>query len=518
MSKNFDVIINGCGPTGLTLALLLAQSGHDIAIVDRHPSIYPLPRAIAYDHEIARILNKLGLHETMQPLVAIPGAYQWRDDAGELLFELNWADQTSISGFPASYLFSQPDLESVLDQTARDHPQITMLRGVEVDRCTQDACGVLLCGTNSEGDAVRLAGRWLVGADGANSLVRTQMGSELEDLGFRADWLVVDVRPRPGHALPLDDDLMLQVCDPARPTTVVSGGPGRRRWEFMALAGETLDDLNSAERAWALLAPWGVTADNGVLERHAVYTFRGAIATQWRQGRAFLAGDAAHLTPPFAGQGLCAGFRDAASLAWRLDLALKGLASDALLASYETERKAHARAWVMNAIDLGKVICVLDPAAAAARNAGMKAARAAGTAPPASAILPHLGAGTHLADHHGGTLAAGGAVDRLGTRGHLDDIIGTGFILISRHEDPAACLSRRNADLVAAIGAICVDMSPSGTVRDSSGAFSRWFDALGADTVLVRPDFYVFGAGIGPGAADSLVDALGTWMTLQVRA
>ena len=165
--------------------------------------------------------------------------------------------------------------------------------------------------------------RYLVGADGAHSVIRAAMGSSLMDLGFSADWLVVDVQPRPGTKLSVDDDVMLQICDPARPTTVVSGGPGRRRWEFMALEGETLEDLNCVERAWALLAPWHVTSEHAVLERHAVYRFRGAVADKWRQGRVFIAGDAAHLTPPFAGQGLCAGVRDAAALAWRLDFALR---------------------------------------------------------------------------------------------------------------------------------------------------------------------------------------------------
>jgi 2-polyprenyl-6-methoxyphenol hydroxylase-like FAD-dependent oxidoreductase len=507
-----DVVINGCGPVGLTAALLLARQGHSVAITDRHPDIYPLPRAIAFDHEVARILNLLGLTEALQPLVAMPGVYQWRNQHDELLFELNWAGEASVSGFAANYLFSQPQLEALLNATARAHPLITMRRGVEIATVVQDNAGVTVTGQASCGQAVTLRGRWLIGADGANSITRGAIGAALVDLNFKADWLVVDVLPKDGAALPLDDDLMLQVCDPARPTSVVSGGPGRRRWEFMALSGETLEQLNSAQRAWDLLQPWGVNPDNAILERHAVYTFRGAIADRWRAGRVFLAGDAAHLTPPFAGQGLCAGFRDAAALAWRLDLALKGNTGAALLDSYESERKDHAQAWILNAIELGNVICVLDPAAAAGRDAGMKAAREAGVAPPSSGILPRLGPGVHLADRHGGTLAVGGNVTHAGRHGHFDDIVGTGFVLISR-TDPVAALSAQSAALLRELGGIAIGYRPEG---DPDGAYGRWLDELGADAVLVRPDFYVFGAAAGADAADSLLCALGSDLVRSV--
>jgi 2-polyprenyl-6-methoxyphenol hydroxylase-like FAD-dependent oxidoreductase len=510
VSQRHDVLINGCGPVGLTAALLLARLGHSVAITERHHEIYPLPRAIAFDHEVARILNLLGLTDAIAPLVAEPGIYQWRNQHNELLFELDWAGAASLSGFAASYLFSQPQLEAVLNRAAQDQRLITIHRGVDIDAMTQDDDGVVVTGRSASGAAVSLHGNWLIGADGANSVIRQAIGGTLVDLGFAADWLVVDVLPRPGASLPLDDDLMLQVCDPARPTTVVSGGPGRRRWEFMALRGETLDSLNSADRAWDLLAPWGVGPDNAILERHAVYTFRGAIADTWRLGRVFLAGDAAHLTPPFAGQGLCAGFRDALALAWRLDLALRGNAAPALLDSYQSERKDHAQAWIFNAIELGKVICVLDPAAAAQRDAGMKAAREAGLAPPSSGILPRLGPGLHLADDHGGTLAAGGAVSHGGAQGHFDDVVGSGFVLIARGADPQ--LSPQSAALLHDLGGIAVGLGTATGADDRHGAYTRWLDDLGADTALIRPDFYVFGARSGPGAADALVSELASFL------
>ncbi len=185
------------------------------------------------------------------------------------------------------------------------------------------------------------------------------------DLGFFYDWLIVDVvldEPR------VYDPINVQLCDPARPTTVVSGGPGRRRWEFMRLPEETLDDLNDVDAAWRLLAAWDVTPANATLERHAVYTFSARHAERWRSGRVLLAGDAAHLMPPFAGQGMCSGIRDAANLAWKLDLVVTGRGAATVLDSYTEERLPHARAVIDLSIGLGRIICVPDPAEAAARD------------------------------------------------------------------------------------------------------------------------------------------------------
>lgn len=510
MSDEHDVIVAGGGPVGFCLALLLARAGRKVAIVERHEAIYPLPRAIAFDHEVARILNLLGLMNAMEPFLASPGKYQWRCAKGETLFVLDWTEQ-SISGFRTSYIFSQPQLEQVLNAAAAAEPLITIHRGFAVSGFRQDEGGVAVTAQRwpDPVDQLTLRGGFLVGADGANSLIREAIGGSLIDLGFKADWLVVDVLPLPGQQLPFDDDLMVQICDPGRPTTMVAGGPGRRRWEFMALEGETLADLNSVDRAWELLKPFGLGADNAILERHAVYTFRGAVADRWRDDRVFIVGDAAHLTPPFAGQGLCAGFRDAAALAWRLDLALRGLASEPMLDSYGTERADHARAWVMNAIELGKVICVLDPAEAAARDAGMMAARAAGAPPPSSGILPQLGPGMTLPDQVGGTLGHGGLLGRYGETAHIDNLAGSGFQLISRLGDPAATLSPASGALFKALRGVSIDLSPGSVVVDEGGVFARWFNALEADTVLVRPDFYVFGAASGKGGADALLRALG---------
>jgi 2-polyprenyl-6-methoxyphenol hydroxylase-like FAD-dependent oxidoreductase len=504
-----EVIVVGCGPTGLVLALLLARQGHIVTMIERHPDLFPLPRAIAYDHEVARVLDATGVTEAMAPLVGLPGVYQWRNAARELLFELAWNGR-GLSGYPHSYIFSQPQLEGVLNEAAMASPRIEIHRGLEARSFRQEESGVTLTAgpTGRPQEATDFRGRYLVGADGANSVIRASIGGALQDLGFMADWLVVDVLPLRSEAkLPVDDDVMLQVCDPARPTTVVSGGPGRRRWEFMALEGESADDLNRPERAWTMLAPWGVTPDNAVLERHAVYRFRGAVADKWRNGRVFIAGDAAHLTPPFAGQGLCAGVRDSAALAWRLDTALKGRATEAMLDSYGSERAEHAAVWVNVAIELGKVICVLDPKAAAARDKGLLAVRRDPSLAPPPPPLPNLGPGMVLEGKCCGQVAAGGRVSFGGRTGHFDNVVGRGFVLVSRGDDPARSLSPEMLAFWNDIGGVSAGFGPQG-VSDDEGSYSAWLDDLGADTALVRPDFYVFGAGNGADAANDLVAAL----------
>ena len=211
-------------------------------------------------------------------------------------------------------------------------------------------------------------GRYLIGADGANSFVRQHMETSITDLGFAFDWLVIDVIPREHRVW---NPPALQVCDPVRPTTVVPGGKGRRRWEFMRLSDETVEELNRTERAWWLLAPWQMTPQNATLEQHTIYTFRAAWADSWRKGRLLLAGDAANLMPPFAGQGMGAGMRDAMNLVWKLDLVLSERTGDSLLDTYTSERMPNVQHFIGISMELGKIICITDQEIAASRDAQM---------------------------------------------------------------------------------------------------------------------------------------------------
>ena len=258
----------------------------------------------------------------------------------------------------------------------------------------------------------------------------------------------------------------------------------------MRLPGETLESLNTAETAWKLLARWDITPDNATLERHAVYTFRGAWADAWSKGHVFLMGDAAHLMPPFLGQGLCAGMRDAMALAWRLAAVVKGTAPETILESYGPERSAHVQEIIRQAVELGRLICMLDPAEVAVRNEQMRAA----LKDPALAVKPppeprRGDGGAYLSDDpHAGLLSVQGRVRHRGREGLFDDVVGPGWQLLLRDAGnvPSLAETRLPRLVVAAFG-------PGGDTVDLDGTYANWFARLGADATLVRPDFYVFG-------------------------
>ncbi len=354
--------------------------------------------------------------------------------------------------------------------------------------------------------------RFVVGCDGANSTVRSLVDLAVRDLGFFYDWLIVDVVL---HDRRVFDPVNVQVCDPARPTTAVSGGPGRRRWEFMRLPDESRAELDREEAAWRLLAPWDVTPANATLERHAVYTFQARWVEQWRRGSVLLAGDAAHQMPPFAGQGMCSGLRDAANLAWKLDLVLRGEAGGALLDAYGDERGPQVAAVIRTSMELGEIICVPDAAQAAERDALMAAARPEDSVteqPP----LPGLAGGVrHPTSPHAGGLFVQGDVAAGGRRLRFDDHAGAGWRLVAR---PGAVppLAPELAAWFARIGGRIVVVADRGAadgahrdpaaVDDPDGTYGGWFAAHEAVAALQRPDFHLYGTAAD---AHGVVDLLG---------
>lgn len=507
-----DVVIVGYGPTSQVLALLLGRAGHRVAVVERWPDLYPLPRAVHFDDEIARILQRAGVIDDVNRIVEPAERYEWRNATGDVLIDFDWRG-VGPSGWPVSNMFSQPDLERVLDSHVKALPTVQVYQGWSATVLRQDGQGVELemaSGASADGQWMpsgqhrRLRARYLVGADGANSMVRQSLGIASHDLGFAFDWLVVDVKPttpREWHPK------TWQLCDPARPTTVVPGGPGRRRWEFMLLPGETSQQMNQPAMSWALLAPWDVTPANATLERHAVYTFRGRWADEWRVGRVLLAGDAAHLMPPFAGQGLCSGLRDAMALSWRLDAVLSGRLATTVLDSYGPERSAHVQQMIGFSVALGKVICISSPEEAAQRDRDMLAARNDPAFEPPASPRPRLGAGCYLAETAGsGLLTPQGRVAAQGRTGRFDDVMGAGFALIARDADVLAQLSAGNRAALLAAGSVVTHLGPGG-IDDLDGTYGRYLEAMNAVAVLVRPDFYSHGTAAHGADLDALVGA-----------
>lgn len=490
-----DVVIVGAGPTGTVLAILLGRLGHSVVVVERQATPYPLPRAVAVDSEIARVLQACGIGPGLRANSEPAETYEWRSATGATLLKFVGKGD-GPSGWPQTLMVNQPLLEQMLAERLRELPNVTVLRGCDVVGLEEFPGGIRVAYRGHD-DGV-LEATYVVGCDGANSSVRLMLDLPFEDLGFFYDWLVVDVIP---HEHRVYDPINLQICDPRRPTTLVSGGPGRRRWEFMRLPHEDPSLLSGADSAWRLLEPWDIRPDNATLERSANYTFRARWAARWRDGRALLAGDAAHQMPPFAGQGMCSGIRDAANLAWKLDLVLRGHAGDALLDAYERERMANVKAVINFSIELGKVICIPDEEAAAARDASMIAALRDGR-PAATPPVPGIEDGiVDTASPLAGTVFIQAAVDD-GTVQLFDEALGTGFRLLAATEvthlvDPALL------DWFASIGGVVVGFGPGSGVRDADGRYGRWFARNGVTAVIQRPDFYVYGTaaevgGIGP--------------------
>ncbi|MFN8641609.1 MAG: bifunctional 3-(3-hydroxy-phenyl)propionate/3-hydroxycinnamic acid hydroxylase [Candidatus Binatia bacterium] len=490
MSQTYDVAIVGYGPVGETLAILLAERGWRVGVFEKQAAAYPLPRAVHFDHETARILQAAGIADTFAGLTESADVYEWRNAAGRTLLRFE-SCTAGLSGWPDGNMFPQPGLERALAARARSFRTVDVRRGCEVLGLDARDDGVTLTAADGDGRRVAVDARYVVGCDGANSFVRGRLGADVTDLGLFYDWLIVDVLP---HHPTVWSPLNIQICDPARPTTMVSGGPGRRRWEFMRLPGESLDELNREATAWRLLEPWDVRPDNARLERHAVYRFQARWVEPWRRGRLLIAGDAAHQTPPFAGQGMCAGLRDAMNLAWKLDLVLAGKAREALLDTYASERIPHVRTMINFAIELGRVICIADPAEAAARDQAMIAATAAGQPMPMPASLP-IGPGLQRpGDASAGQLFPQGRVRRDGASGLCDDVIGRGWTLWSAAGDPRAHLDADAAAYFAALGGIAAHVGAGG-LEDLDGRYDRWFADHGVAVALQRPDFYVFGGG-----------------------
>ena len=350
----YDVAAIGLGPTGAALANLLADFGLSVLVLERETGIYNLPRAVHFDDEVMRVLQWIGVADDYARHVFINKGMRFVDAEENIL--LDWPRPLEISenGWHASYRFHQPDLERALRRALTARTGATVQLGCSVESVASDGSRVCIKYRDARTEGTGQAcSRYVVGCDGANSVVRRAMNSAMESLGFAQRWLVVDVLLK--QDMPSLGDHTIQHCDPVRPATYCRNVGRRRRWEFALHAHEDSTAMSREEAVWEMLGRW-VTPDDAILERRAVYTFKSEVAESWRQGRMFLAGDAAHLTPPFMGQGMCAGIRDAANLAWKLERCCRGHGSDSLLDTYESERKPNAVAYIETAMKLGALI------------------------------------------------------------------------------------------------------------------------------------------------------------------
>lgn len=475
-----DVLIVGLGPVGATLANLLGREGFKVLAVEKDTSVYPLPRAAHFDAEIMRIWQDLGLLKEVMAVSRRAPAYEFRNAKGEILLRYDLDEVVVASGFAPSWMFNQPDLEHALRAKLKDHPNVETRLGVRFEGFEHiggDKIRATI--TDAAGKPQTVEARYVVGCDGASSPVRKALGIAHFDYGFDEPWLVIDAQVKRPERMP---NLNLQICDPVRPTTCVLMGPGRHRWEFMIRPGEDAQSFLDDRRIAELLKPW-INDGDVEIDRKAVYRFHGLVAKEWRRGRVILAGDAAHQTPPFAGQGMCSGVRDAVNLTWKLTHVLRGQAREKLLDTYQTEREPHVRAVTETAIAMGRVVCIADPEAAAQRDAGMLAVRATGQQ-PVPPPDPQAGPGAFKADsRRAGTIFPQDVV--ASTR--LDDVLGRGAWLIARRASDVAGLENRHLARIVSL--------EDGALKPFASTLAQHLDAYGADAVLVRADRYVFGTG-----------------------
>ncbi|MBW0014498.1 bifunctional 3-(3-hydroxy-phenyl)propionate/3-hydroxycinnamic acid hydroxylase [Mycobacterium sp.] len=348
------VVIVGAGPVGVTTATILAQYGVDCLLLDRWANVYPQPRAVHIDDEVRRIIARLGIDDQFAAISRPARGLQLRDPNMNVLSQFRREELETANGYPQANMFDQPELEALLRSNLKHYPHAVFRGDSEVTDIVQlNANRVRVTYADREtGTGHRVETSYLLGCDGANSLVRSAIGATMGDMGFEQRWLVVDVTT---DAELNQWDGVHQVCDPHRAGTFMRVGPSRYRWEFRLLADETVDDFGTIATLYSLIRPWvqGVSPECMELVRVAEYTFRAKVADHWRRDNVFLLGDAAHLTPPFIGQGLCAGLRDAMNLGWKLAAVVNGWLPESVLDSYEDERKPHATYMIRFALAMG---------------------------------------------------------------------------------------------------------------------------------------------------------------------
>jgi 3-(3-hydroxy-phenyl)propionate hydroxylase len=477
-----DVAIVGFGPVGAQLAALLGRRGVRVTVIERDAGVYPLPRAAHIDHQGLRLLQEIGCLDALIPDMMVNPGIDFTTADGELLVRIP-GDIPSVSGLPASMYFFQPIFDQTVRETAASCPTVDVRLEAEMTGFEQADDHVRVEMRDAGGATSSLTASWLVGCDGAWSPVREAAGIKLDDLDFHENWVVVDLllkREVPG--LP---KRAVTVCDPARPTTMIPIPGGRFRIEMQVMNGDgSPEEVQRPERILELVSRW-VPPEAVEVERSAVYNFHGLVARPWKVGRVLLAGDAAHQMPPFLGQGMCSGLRDAGNLAWKLDHVIRLSAPESLLETYEQERRPHVTSIVKAAVEFGRITCITDPAEAAERDRRwLVDPRPAARRLPFS--LPDLQPGPLVLAGGGELFIQSESPEGDGTR--LDDVVGQRFLVVSAAGQPngrwAEWWSQEIGALVSEADAL-----PGGA------QIRRWLAARKADVALIRPDRYVMATG-----------------------
>ncbi len=479
-SELWDVAICGFGPVGAALAALLGRRGIRVIVFDQAADVFALPRAAHLDHTALRLLQELGCMDDLLAGMLANNGLDFMTADGRLLMRVP-GGQSSISGLPASMYFHQPGFDRRLCGVAAAQPTVTARRNSRAIAFEQLDDRVVITTEGPGGETERIEASYLVGADGSWSPVREWAGMRLDDLRFEERWLVCDLTLE--GDIPDLPDRAITICDPARPLYSIPMPAPRYRFEFMLMPGEDAAEMERPERVLELV---GAHLPREVvrIERSATYTFHGLVAEQWRAGRVLIAGDAAHQMPPFLGQGMCSGLRDAANLAWKLEHVIRGASPD-LLDTYETERSPHVRRVVEAAVEFGRVICTTDPAVAEARNEALLGDPRAAEERAAFRLPPLTQGEMVLAG--GGDLFIQPHTEPGDLR--LDDIQGSRFLVIAEPREEWAEALGWWREVAGAL------VAAPGMLPDPAGAVARFMASRKAEFMIVRPDRYVLASG-----------------------
>ena len=357
----YDVLIVGAGPAGALSANLLGKAGVRVLLVDKEKEIVEIPRAVGLCNEGSRILNAAGLMKDFENNLMDMSEVQFRSEKMDPFFSVDCSEK--VNGYNIIRTLYQPDLERCMREGINRYDNVDFWTGTE---CLQieDRGNSVQCRLVTDGNQYRnITCRYVMGCDGGRSNIRKMMGVEFSGQTYAQDWFIIDVKNDPEvHTFNKnvpgktnDRDFIYFMCDPDRPGVTLPTPNGTRRWEFVVKKGESHESISSDQSIKKLLAPWG-DADEMNVVRKAIYTFHSRIAKKFRVGNVFLLGDAAHLTPPFAGQGLMAGLRDAYNLSWKISSVIHGELDDEFLDTYHDERHPQAVIIVNVAKALGFLI------------------------------------------------------------------------------------------------------------------------------------------------------------------
>lgn len=504
MNEIYDTVVVGYGPAGAVAAASIAAGGHRVAVFERQPSMYPLPRMATFDGEAFRTIQAIsgGRVDEAQATSVVLDSCDFVDADHSPLIPIDWSG--TQCGYPAHSSVFQPDVERVAQESIAQMSNVDVFRGIEVVKIEQRPESVRLTvrpkGAAENDQARTVTAKYVIGADGTNSFTRRAVGIEMRDFGLNERWLNFDMNKL--KELPEKFSKLTLVMDPRRPYMWMPLGSDRQRFEFRVDPSETDEEMGKEAVVWEFLAEHDITRADVSICRQVVYPYATRVAKAWRRGRVFLAGDAAHTMTPYMGQGGCSAIRDGRNIGWKLNLVLAGAVEESVLDLYQQEREPHVTEIVMRSDQLARLINIVDPTAAEERNHALRLAPAGDEEP-----FPKLTAGVLHRESDGsvsevtGTPAPQGLLSRNGAILRGDEHLGHGFQLISRSHPDLTDMEREKFESISGQIGVIEDSTSPDTILDVDGTYRNFLDLHSADFMIVRPDWAVF--GVGPATAVS---------------